>query len=247
MVAKITIDRQDALNALNKEVMEELEETLNNIFSDDVRCIVVTGAGTKAFVAGADIGSMQHMTKEEATKWSQFGNAVFLKLEQLCVPSIAAVNGYALGGGCELALACDIRIASENAVFSQPEVALGITAGFGGTQRLPKLVGCGVAKELLYSGARIDAKEAHRIGLVNHVYSGDVLIGKAMELAKKIAGNSPIGVRSTKAAINMGTLSNENGFEIESTLFGNCFQTEDQVNAMTAFLEKKKLDSFKNK
>ena len=248
MTGLITIDRQDVLNALNMDILEELDGILDGISLGEVRCVILTGAGNKAFVAGADIGSMVHLSKEKAVEWSRFGNAVFCKLEQLCVPVIAAVNGYALGGGCELALACDIRLAAENAVFAQPEVSLGVTAGYGGTQRLPRLIGCSLAKELLFTGARIDAAEAYRIGLVSHVYSSVTLMDESFKLAEKISANAPIAVRATKKAVNLGmekTLSY--GLEAEADLFGDCFESADQLNAMTAFLNKEKPEPFVNR
>jgi len=247
-VGIITIDRQEALNALNNEMIDELGKVIDTISPEEVRCVIITGAGNKAFVAGADIGSMQYMSKEEAAEWSRCGNAVFRKLERLCVPVIAAINGYAFGGGCELALACDIRIASENAILAQPEVSLGITAGFGGTQRLPKLIGYGQAKELLYTGSRIDAAEAYRIGLVNKIFPLESLLEETFKIAKKIADNAPISVRATKKAIDACMDSSvDEGLETEAVLFGDCFETADQKNAMSAFMEKKKPDPFINR
>ena len=244
----ITIDRQKALNALNAEVINELEQVIDGISVEETRCVILTGAGEKSFVAGADIGSMCPLSKKEGEDWGAHGNAVFRKLEILPVPVIAAVNGFALGGGCELAMACDIRIASENAVFAQPEVSLGITAGFGGTQRLPRIIGLGKAKELLYTTTKIKADEAYRIGLVNYVYPQEQLMDEAIKLAEKIARNAPIAVRATKKAVNDGMqVDIDQAIAIEAKLFGSCFETEDQKNAMTAFLEKRKPDPFVNK
>ncbi|MDR2568856.1 MAG: enoyl-CoA hydratase/isomerase family protein [Oscillospiraceae bacterium] len=248
MVGQITIDRPEALNALNGDMLDQLDKLLDTICSDEIRCVILTGAGEKAFVAGADIGSMRSMTKKEGAAWSKLGNDVFNKLENISIPVIAAVNGYALGGGCELALACDIRIASENAIFAQPEVSLGVSAGFGGTQRLPRLIGVAHAKELLYTGVRIDAVEAYRIGLINKIYPSYSLLEEALKLAEKIAKNAPIAVRATKEAINHGIDTDlDIGIKKESELFGNCFETADQQNAMGAFLEKKKPEPFINK
>jgi enoyl-CoA hydratase len=248
LIGIITIDKQEVLNALDGELIDELGKTLDTISPDDTRCVIITGGGKKAFVAGADIASMQKLTKEEAAAWSRRGNEVLRKVERLCIPVIAAVNGYALGGGCELALSCDIRIASENAVFAQPETSLGVIAGFGGTQRLPRLVGSGRAKEMLFAGTRIDAVEAYRIGLVNKVYPLDTLMDEACKLADKIAANAPIGVRAAKKAVNHATeASIDEGLETEAVLFGNCFETTDQLNAMSAFLDKKKPEPFVNK
>lgn len=244
----LTINRPEALNALNAEVIADLDKALNAIDLEATRAVVLTGAGEKSFVAGADIGSMFPLSKAEGKQWCLDGNAVFRKLEQLPVPVIAAVNGFALGGGCELAMACDIRIASENAVFAQPEAGLGITAGFGGTQRLPRLIGEGMAKQLLYSCEKIKADKALEIGLVNAVYPADQLMEEAEKLAGKIARNAPIAVRATKKAINDGMQTDlDSGIAIEAEQFGGCFETADQKNAMGAFLEKRKPDPFVNK
>jgi len=246
-VGIITIDRPAALNALSPEVIEELDKILDNVSRQDIRCVILTGAGEKAFVAGADIGVMHPMTQKEAREWSLLGNGVFRKLELLPVPVIAAVNGFALGGGCELPMACDIRIASENAVFAQPEVSLGIAAGFGGTQRMPRLIGMSRAKELLYTTNKIKAAQALEIGLVNAVYPLDQLMPEAMKLAEKIAANAPIAVQATKKAVNDGMQTDiDAGILIEAEQFGICFETQDQKNAMGAFLEKRKPDPFVN-
>ena len=246
-VGIITIDRPAALNALSPEVLGELDKILDSAGIQDIRCVIVTGAGEKAFVAGADIGVMYPMTQGEAKELCLLGNGVLRKLELLPVPVIAAVNGFALGGGCELAMACDIRIASENAVFAQPEVSLGITAGFGGTQRMPRLIGMGRAKELLYTTNKIKAAQALEIGLVNTVYPPDQLMPEAIKLAEKIAANAPIAVRATKKAVNDGMQTDiDAGILIEAKQFGICFETQDQKNAMGAFLEKRKPDPFVN-
>ena len=203
-VAIVTIDRPKALNALNPEVLADLKAAFEAIDQNTVRCVVLTGAGDKSFVAGADIGSMSTMTKAEGEAFGKLGNDVFLEIESFPLPVIAAVNGFALGGGNELAMSCDIRICSDNAVFGQPEVGLGITPGFGGTQRLARLVGMGMAKQLVYSALNIKADEALRIGLVNAVYPQAELMENVMKLANKIAKNAPIAVRNCKKAINEG-------------------------------------------
>ncbi len=247
-VGIITIDRQNALNALNTEVMSELEQLLDTISIENTRCVVITGAGEKSFVAGADIGEMSTLSKEEGKGFGKKGNDAFRKIEIFPIPIIAAVNGFALGGGCELAMACDIRIASENAVFAQPEVSLGITAGFGGTQRLARIIGLGKAKELLYTGSKIKADEALRLGLVNAVYPQEQLLEECIKLAEKIAQNAPIAVRATKKAINAGMqVDMDTAIGIEAELFGSCFDTKDQRNAMGAFVEKRKPEPFENK
>ena len=203
-VGIITIDREKALNALNSEVLSELEDVVDGVSVENTRCLIITGAGQKAFVAGADIAEMSQKTKAEAQAFSAKGNAVFRKIEKLAIPVIAAVNGFALGGGCELSLSCDIRVASENAVFAQPEAGLGITAGFGGTQRLARTIGIGKAKEMLYTCGKVKADEALKLGLVNAVYPADQLMEECLKLAGKIARNAPIAVRASKKAVNDG-------------------------------------------
>ena len=247
-VAVITIDRPEALNALNLDVLAELEKAVCEAEKDrDVYVLIITGAG-RAFVAGADIGQMKDFTADEARAFGEFGNRVFLKIESLAKPVIAAVNGFALGGGCELSLACDIRIAGEKAKFGQPEVSLGITPGFGGTQRLPRLVGLSKAKELIFTAQNIDAQEALRIGLVSQVVPGEELMDAAMALAGRIAANAQIAVRQSKAAIDRGMQCDiETGTAFESQAFALCFSTEDQKDAMDAFVNKSKVEQFKNK
>lgn len=248
MIGMITINREKALNALNSKVLSELEETIDQIDINEVRCLIITGAGQKAFVAGADIAEMKDLDKSAAEEFGQLGNRVFRKIEALPVPSIAAVNGFALGGGCELSMACDIRIASENAVFGQPEAGLGITAGFGGTQRLPRIISVGKAKELLYTCSKVKTDEALRLGLINAVYSQEELINEAKKLAGKITRNAPIAVRETKKAIDEGLQETiDEAIKTESRHFGACFETEDQKNAMTAFVSKEKPKPFVNK
>lgn len=246
-VGILTIDRPKALNALNSEVLEDLNAALDQVDLDTIRCLILTGAGEKSFVAGADIGEMSNLTVAEGTAFGKKGNDIFLRIEKFPIPVIAAVNGFALGGGCELSMSCDIRICSENAMFGQPEVGLGITPGFGGTQRLARIVGSGVAKELIYAASNIKADEAYRIGLVNHVYPQEELIPAAKKLAGKIARNAPIAVRSCKKAINEGLqVSIDEGVAIEEDIFGKCFETHDQKEGMSAFLEKRKEKNFTN-
>lgn len=247
LVGVITIDREKALNALNTEVLNDLETAIDAIPLDCTRCIVLTGAGEKSFVAGADISAMSTMSKEEGRAFSKRGNDVFRKLEKLPIPVIAAVNGFALGGGCELSLSCDIRIASENALFAQPEAGLGITPGFGGTQRLARAIGVGKAKEMIYTCGKVKADEALKIGLVNAVYPADQLMDECLKLAGKIARNAPIAVRQCKKAINLGLqMDIDTAVSLEAELFGFCLDTKDQKNAMTAFCEKRKPEPFVN-
>lgn len=244
----ITINRPKALNALNSTVLEELDQTLNAVDLENIRCLILTGAGEKSFVAGADIGEMSTLTKAEGEAFGKKGNDVFRKLETFPIPVIAAVNGFALGGGCEISMSCDIRICSENAVFGQPEVGLGITPGFGGTQRLARLVGSGKAKEMIYGARNIKADEAYRIGLVNNVYPSEELMPAAKKLASTIARNAPIAVRNCKRAINEGLqVDMDQAIVIEEKLFGDCFESYDQREGMTAFLEKRKVEAFLNK
>lgn len=240
-VEVITIDRPQALNALNPEVLEELKAAFEAVDQNVIRCIILTGAGEKSFVAGADIASMSKMTKAEGEAFGKLGNDIFLMIEKFPIPVIAAVNGFALGGGNELAMSCDIRICSDNALFGQPEVGLGITPGFGGTQRLARLVGSGMAKQITYAALNINAEEALRIGLVNAVYPPEELMPNALKLALKISKNAPIAVRACKKAINEGLqVTIEEGIEIEEKLFGSCFETHDQVEGMACFLSREK-------
>ncbi|SCY64024.1 enoyl-CoA hydratase [Lachnospiraceae bacterium XBB2008] len=266
MVGIITIDREKALNALNSQVLDELGETFDAVDLNTTRCLILTGAGEKSFVAGADIGEMSTLTKAEGTAFGKKGNDVFLKIESFPIPVIAAVNGFALGGGCEISMSCDIRICSDNAMFGQPEVGLGITPGFGGTQRLARLIGAGMAKQMIYTARNIKADEAKRIGLVNEVYSATVdeagnvtatakenLMAAALKMASGIAAQAPIAVRNCKKAINEGLqVDIEKAVAIEEDLFGACFETEDQRAGMGNFLKKKddptkvKVVEFKN-
>ena len=263
-VATITINREKALNALNSQVLDELNATLDAVDLATVRCLVITGAGAKSFVAGADIGEMSSLTKAEGEAFGKKGNDVFRKIETFPIPVIAAVNGFALGGGCEISMSCDIRICSDNAVFGQPEAGLGITPGFGGTQRLARLVGAGMAKQMIYTARNIKAADAYRIGLVNEVYSAEVdadgnvvksaqevMLAAAQKRAATIAKNAPIAVRNCKKAINDGLDADmDQAVVIEEKLFGDCFETEDQKYGMAFFLDKNKekvKEPFQNK
>ena len=247
--AVATINRPKALNALNSQVLEDLNELVDLVTADEeIRALVLTGAGEKAFVAGADIGEMSTLTKAEGEAFGKKGNDVFRKLETMPVPTIAAINGFALGGGCELSMSCDIRICADTAVFGQPEVGLGITPGFGGTQRLARLVSPGMAKQLIYTARNIKADEALRIGLVNAVYPAAELLAAAEKMADTIAKNAPIAVRACKKAINEGLdVDMDEAIVIEEKLFGSCFETEDQKEGMGAFLEKRKHEPYQNK
>lgn len=247
-VGIITINRPKALNALNSEVLKELDACLDGVNLETTRALILTGSGEKSFVAGADIGEMSTLTKAEGEAFGKIGNDVFRKLETFPIPVIAAINGFALGGGCEISMSCDIRICSDNALFGQPEVGLGITPGFGGTQRLARIIGVGKAKEMIYAATNIKADEALRIGLVNAVYPLEELMPAAKKLAGKIAKNAPIAVRACKKAINEGLdVDMDKAIVIEEKLFGNCFESEDQKEGMAAFLEKRKVEGFKNK
>lgn len=250
-VAVLTINRPKALNALNSVVLDEINEAIDAIDLDTVRALILTGAGEKSFVAGADIGEMSTLTKAEGEAFGKKGNDVFRKIETLPIPVICAINGFALGGGCEISMACDIRICSENAVFGQPEVGLGITPGFGGTQRLARTVGIGMAKQLIFTGRNIKAPEALRIGLVNAVYPAEELMPAAKKMASIIAGNAPIAVRNCKKAINDGLqVGIDEAIVIEEKLFGDCFETEDQKYGMAFFLDRNKdkvKEPFQNK
>ena len=258
-VGTITINREKALNALNSQVLDELSATLDAVDLNTVRCLILTGAGEKSFVAGADIGEMSTLTKAEGEAFGKKGNDVFRKLETFPIPVIAAVNGFALGGGCEISMSCDISICSDNAVFGQPEVGLGITPGFGGTQRLARLVSPGMAKQMIYTARNIKAAEAYRIGLVNQVVSAEVneagevtvsakdaLMAAANKMAAGIAQQAPIAVRNCKKAINEGLqVDMDQAIVIEEKLFGDCFETEDQKAGMGNFLEKDKEKKLK--
>ena len=247
-VAILTINRPEALNALNSQVLSDLDEAITKVEADDgVHAVILTGAG-RSFVAGADIGEMKGFSARDGKKFGVHGGGVFLRLENLSKPVIAAVNGFALGGGCELAMSCDIRLASEKAKFGQPEVGLGITPGFGGTQRLPRIVGISKAMELILTAKVINAAEAERIGLVSAVYPPEELMDKAMELANAICANAPIAVAESKRCIRMGMQTDiATGSDFEAEAFGVTCGTEDKDEGMGAFLEKRQEKHFQNK
>jgi enoyl-CoA hydratase len=240
-VAVLTIDRQDKLNAIDPQVVEEIGQALLELEADGPRAIIVTGAGERAFVAGADISAMSEMDPMQAKRFSEISHAAMALLDRSPVPTIAAVNGYALGGGCEVAIACDIRVAAENATFGFPEVSLGILPGMGGTQRLPRLIGPALAKELIFTGRRIGAKEAHEMGLANRLVPQGEALNVAREIAAEIAANGPLAVRHAKAAANRsGDVDLVSGLEYEADQFALLFATEDAREGMGAFVEKRK-------
>lgn len=243
-IAFITFNRPKVLNTLNRRTMEELREILLDARSDGaVRVLILTGSGEKSFVAGADIGELAQQTPVNGKEFSLFGQSVIHLLETIGKPSICAINGFALGGGCEVALACSIRIASKTAKLGQPEVKLGILPGYGGTQRLARLCGKGVAHEMCLAGEMISAEEAHRIGLVNHLYEPVELLGAAEALAKKIIANAPVAVRYAMEAIERGIeMPLEEGLFLEATLFGLCCATSDMKEGTKAFLDKRKAE-----
>lgn len=246
-LAVVTINRAKALNALNSETLKDLDYVVEQLERDNnIYCVILTGAGEKSFVAGADIAEMRDLDAKGGEEFGLLGNRVFRRLENLDKPVIAAISGFALGGGCELAMSCDIRIASEKARFAQPETGLGITPGFGGTQRLPRIVGESKAKELIYTGAMVNAEEALRIGLVNKVVPLESLMEEAKKMAVAISVNAPIAIKLCKDAINRGMqVDIDKAIEIEAEDFGKCFDSEDQVEGMTAFLERR-AKNFKN-
>jgi len=240
-IATVTINRPKALNALNFDTLVEMLDCFQGIGdSKDIHVVIITGSGEKAFVAGADISFMSKLNPLEAREFGKLGQKVLNTIENLSQPVIAAINGFALGGGCEIALACDIRLASERAKFGQPEVNLGVIPGFGGTQRLPRLVGKGHANELVFSGKIIDAEEASRIGLVNRVIAHDELLAECVSLAKMIRAKSPVAVRLCKESVNNGVeMDLDRGCAYELDLFSLCFTSSDQKEGMEAFLEKR--------
>ena len=241
-IATVTINRPKSLNALNSEVLTELGQAFSLLATDsEVGIVILTGAGEKSFVAGADITQMKDLTPLEARQFAILGQATSSLIENLPQPVIAAVNGFALGGGCELAMACDIRVAGENAKFGQPEVGLGVTAGFGGTQRLPRLVGRGKAKEILFTGDVYSAQEALEMGLVERVVPAAELKDYVTNLAKKIMAKGPVAVRLSKSAVNKGLdMDLANALAYEAEVFALCFASGDQKEGMTAFVEKRK-------
>lgn len=248
-IATLTLNRPEALNALNTQLLEALSAELDKLMGEpDLRCLIITGAGPKSFVAGADIAEMAGMDPVQGEAFGKFGNAVFSKLAAFPCPVIAAINGFALGGGFEIALACDLRIASENARFAFPETGLGITPGFGGTQRLARLVGPALASELIFTGRHVKSEEARVRGIVSEVLPQDQLLARAEEIAQSIASKAPIAVRKAKEAIRGGLdLDLAGGLNFEAGCFGACFGSEDQKNAMQAFLKKETFTDFQNR
>lgn len=250
-IAIITINRPEALNALNSTVVGELEQVIGEVetgvAAGEIFAMILTGEG-RSFVAGADIGEQYPMDVAAGRKWGQRGSAIFRRIEKLEIPTIAAVNGFALGGGCEIAMSCDIILASEKAKFGQPEVGLGITPGFSGTQRLPRRVGIAKAKELIFSGKMIKADEAKEMGLVNAVFAPEELMNGAIAMAKSFTVNAPIAVKYAKACIDRGMqMDIDDGIALENELFAMCFATADQKEGMSAFLEKRAEKNFQNK
>ena len=248
-IATITINKPQVLNALSTEVLTDLNQALDEVEKvQNIYAVILTGAGEKSFVAGADIAEMKSMDAHQATQYAQFADNIFFRIENFHCPVIAAVNGFALGGGCELAMACDIRIASETARFAQPETGLGITPGFGGTQRLARLVGAGRAKELIYTGRTVKAEEAFTIGLVNKVTKSENLMAEPVAMAQLICQKAPFAVKKAKEAINRGLqVSIDKALAIETEEFVQCFATEDQKMAMDAFVKKEKIEKFNNR
>ncbi len=239
-ICVLTISAPKSLNALNSTILREIDDFVSNLDTKKTRVLIITGDGEKAFVAGADISEMVHLYEKEGYEFSKLGAIAFRKIEVLPIPVIAAVNGFCLGGGCELAMACDFRYASSNAKFGQPEAGLGITPGFSGTYRLAKLVGQGYAKEMIYTGKTIRADEALRIGLVNAVFAPEELMDRVVETARKIVANAPLAIKYAKECINESyDLCTADAIELENTAFGKCFATEDQKAGMLAFLEKR--------
>ena len=244
----VTMNRPEALNALSSQVFADLTAALDVVEKDDdIYVVIITGAG-RSFVAGADIGEMATMNVEEGLAFSELGNNLMMRVDLFSKPTIAAVNGFALGGGCELALAADIRVASEKAKFGQPEVGLGIIPGFGGTQRMARIIGTGAAMELIYTADTIDAKRALEIGLVQHVVPAEELMDFAMAMANKIASKAQVAIRTSKMAIRRGIDCDiSTAATYEALAFATCFATEDQKDAMNAFVRKEKITGYKNR
>jgi enoyl-CoA hydratase len=242
LIRIITIDRADALNAMNLAVVKELHEVIReSITSKEVGVVIITGRGNVAFIAGADIKSMQTMSPREALKFSKAGQALTRTIESSPKPMIAAINGYALGGGCEISLACHIRIAADNAMFSQPEVKLGIIPGWGGTQRLTRIIGNGIANEIIITGKMISAERALKIGLVNAIVSQKNLIIEVKNYANEILKNGPLAIKAALNCINRGSdMPIDEGLDLESNSFASLFDTKEQVEGTTAFVEKRK-------
>jgi enoyl-CoA hydratase len=237
----ITINRPDKLNALNRQVMADLDTVLDEVESNaDIKAVIITGAGAKGFVAGADISEFVGLSVEEGKALAQKGQGIFFKIENCSKPVVAAVNGFALGGGCELAMACHFRVAAENAKFGQPEVNLGLIPGYGGTQRLVQLVGKGRALELIMTGNMVDAPSALQMGLVNHVVPADELLNKTRSILEVITTKAPLAIRHSIRAANAVFDNDANGYQVEIDAFGHCFGTEDMKEGTSAFLEKRK-------
>ena len=240
-ILTVKVNRPDKLNALNRTVLADLDQLMDHVQSDpEIRAVLLTGAGPKAFVAGADISEFLQAGPDEGAALAKRGQDLFFRIERCPKPFVAAVNGFALGGGCELAMSCHFRLASDNARVGQPEVNLGIIPGYGGTQRLPRLIGSGRAMELILSGGMIDAAEAHRIGLVNHVTTPEVLLETARGILQTILSKSPVAVGQAIAAVNAAAANDTNGYAVEVDMFRGCFGTEDMKEGVTAFLEKRK-------
>ena len=248
-IATITINKPEVLNALSTAVLTDLNQALDEVEKvENIYAVILTGAGKKSFVAGADIAEMKDMDAKQAAQYAEFADKIFFRIEDFHCPVIAAVNGFALGGGCELAMACDIRIASETARFAQPEAGLGITPGFGGTQRLARLIGAGRAKELIYTGRTVKAEEAFTIGLVNKVTKQEALMQETLAMAQTICQKAPFAIKQAKAAINRGLqVSIDKAVAVETEEFAQCFATEDQKMAMNAFVKKEKVEKFYNR
>lgn len=248
MIATVTLNRPNQLNALSISLLKDLQRVFSDLKNEEVRAVVLTGSGEKAFAAGADISEMKDLDQEGARLYSEFGNQVLREIELFPAPVIAAVNGYALGGGFELALACDLIIASDHAVFAFPEVSLGVTPGFGGTQRLSRIIGIMRAKDLIFTTRRINAQEALQLGIVLDVFDRSEFLGKVLSFASSISRHAPIAVASAKRAISQGIQCDlDSGLSIEAEAFGRCFDSEDQKMAMAAFLAKQKPGPFVNR
>ncbi|MBN2436989.1 MAG: enoyl-CoA hydratase/isomerase family protein [Deltaproteobacteria bacterium] len=241
-VATLTFNRPKALNAMNSETMAELLDAVNVCKANEtIRVLVLTGAGDRAFVAGADISQMREFRPQQALAFMELGQEILRRMETMPKPVIAAVNGFALGGGTEISLACDIRFASEKAVFGQPEILIGLIPGWGGTQRLPRIIGMGRAKELILSGDRIDAQRAYEIGLVNRIFPADRLLPETLQFARKLAGMPGFAAQMAKHSIHFGyDLALDNACRLEAECCAQCFSTDDQKEGMKAFLEKRK-------
>jgi hypothetical protein len=248
-IATVTINKPEVLNALSTAVLADLNQALDEVEKvENIYAVILTGAGEKSFVAGADISEMKDMDAKQAAQYAKFADKIFFRIEDFHCPVIAAVNGFALGGGCELAMACDIRIASETARFAQPEAGLGITPGFGGTQRLARLIGAGRAKELIYTGRHVKADEAFSIGLVNKVTKPENLMAETIAMAQVICQKAPFAIKKAKAAINRGLqVSIDKAVAVETEEFAQCFATEDQKMGMNAFVNKEKVEKFYNR